>query len=116
MSFEGYYQILCVNGHLFEVDYMHLDYYSDEHELCPDCNTRLPKNFFHNLVDDTNYDTCDIIPDFEWEKLCIVEKDEYGLKRYRRPTEQEHAKMRNYIQTWSEEEGFKYTYVGKEEN
>jgi len=50
MSFEGYLQYWCENGHYHERDAY--DDYFDEHQFkCPHCDG---KEAFHNLVDVTN--------------------------------------------------------------
>ena len=47
MSFEGYYQVICKNGHYHTVD----AYHADEELACPFC--KCPKEW-DNLVDTTN--------------------------------------------------------------
>lgn len=74
MSFEGYLQILCENGHLYTADY---DYAGDGY---PDCSCKFnskvcgAKPHWYNIVDDTNLDTHGIIPQFEWEKLVVTQQ------------------------------------------
>lgn len=46
MSFEGYYQKICENGHL-----THEDVYAPESETCVTCGKKF---IFKNLVDTTN--------------------------------------------------------------
>ncbi len=49
MSFEGYYQYLCKNGHLFGADCWNMVGFSADR--CPICNER---PYWWNLVDITN--------------------------------------------------------------
>lgn len=69
MSFEGYYQILCENGHYFEYD-VYSNFGIDNYGFwkCPECNSRLA---WYNLVDETNSeeeDWCDNRIDLECKK------------------------------------------------
>lgn len=48
MSYEGYYQILCQNGHLCDIDCRD---YSDKSFVCPECGE---KSVWWNSVDVTN--------------------------------------------------------------
>jgi hypothetical protein len=48
MSFEGYYQLICKNGHQFSVDCFFAE---PEEAKCPVCNE---KTAWWNLVDITN--------------------------------------------------------------
>jgi hypothetical protein len=52
MSFEGYFQLLCANGHYFTAD----AYYYDTHEDCP-CLACGAEVVWENLVDTTNVET-----------------------------------------------------------
>ena len=47
MSFEGYYQLICKNGHAYNAEL----YSSEEETPCPDCNEEC---IWWNLVDTTN--------------------------------------------------------------
>ena len=47
MSFEGYYQIVCKNGHYTEIDV----YDTTDDDKCIDCHQDI---IFRNLVDETN--------------------------------------------------------------
>ena len=75
MSYEGYHQILCVNGHLFE-----FDCYSQNNPTrgsagdwkCPVCGTPMA---WWNSVDQTNCCSC-YKEEGPTEKLCS-----YGLSR-----------------------------------
>lgn len=49
MSFEGYYQVICQNGHLFNVDALLAE--ATEELACPDCTAKVA---WWNLVDVTN--------------------------------------------------------------
>lgn len=53
MSFEGYYQILCVNGHLQEIDVYSMDFDIDNFKdwECEYCNGKIA---WWNIVDETN--------------------------------------------------------------
>jgi len=46
MSWEGYVQVICINGH-----YSTADGYGDYPEKCPDCGAAVAET---NLVDETN--------------------------------------------------------------
>ena len=65
MSFQGYYQIICENGHLSTCDVYDFEFEVFE---CPICKG---KKAFRNLVDQTNcctgFDTC---PNAEEKKTC----------------------------------------------
>ena len=52
MSFEGYYQCVCKNGHYFEIDVY------DDRDKCVDCFQDL---IFKNTVDETNCETAGYI-------------------------------------------------------
>ncbi|KKM81994.1 hypothetical protein LCGC14_1324030 [marine sediment metagenome] len=62
MSYEGYSQHICANGHQFDNDC-----YAD-HNKCH-CGA---DSVFCNMVDDTNYYQDGIIPDWEWKKLELT--------------------------------------------
>lgn len=49
MSFEGYYQMLCANGH-----YITVDVYEDTPKKCAECGTGF---VWVNTVDETNGDS-----------------------------------------------------------
>ena len=98
MSYEGYVQILCNNGHRFGIDA-----YSDI-DNCPYCGESIA---FYNAVDVTNCDDYGIIPDVIWEKFLISpEKKEVcnlGHEHiveqavYRIPSKEEVESMRYYL-------------------
>jgi len=59
MSFEGYYQILCCNGHYSEIDcYLNPTFDPSHNNVwrCPDCDELA---VWWNLVDETNGSYCD---------------------------------------------------------
>ena len=63
MSFEGFYQCFCKNGHLIQ-----FDVYDDDSSQCPVCGTEFAVKI---LVDDTNGERNGIISKTELEKLVI---------------------------------------------
>ena len=65
MSYEGYAQQICENGHLYERDVY------DSEESCPHCQG---KSVFYNGVDETNCEQYGIIPPDQWEKLRLTEE------------------------------------------
>jgi len=73
MSWEGYAQVFCENGHLhgnWDDPY----YFGGEEEkrsLCPNCGARPA---FTNVVDDTNYDNQGILTDDVLKTLLISEE------------------------------------------
>ena len=59
MSFEGYYQLICKNGHYSTIDAMEVIYGQELSDLvCDDCGEKM---IWENLVDDTNCDNVDYI-------------------------------------------------------
>jgi hypothetical protein len=58
MSYEGYYQVLCEEGHLFIVDAYDWQYGEEEPNICPICGK---KPVWENAVDDTNCDQFGLI-------------------------------------------------------
>lgn len=78
MSFEGYYQVLCKNGHYWEDAYCY-HVHSPGEEPCPACDPEEwrcddcgAKRAWINTVDDTN---CD---DYGKVELTVVGQDEHG--------------------------------------
>lgn len=65
MSYEGYGQCICENGHRFDVD-CHSD------DVC--CHICECKATFYNPVDDTNGDSVGIILNQFWDKLLVSEQ------------------------------------------
>lgn len=65
MSFEGYYQQICVNGHYTECDVY------DHHHKCVDCRQEI---IFENLVDETNCENSGYVR-IPYDKIGNVNKD-----------------------------------------
>jgi len=71
MSFEGYYQLLCENGHHFAADcYSH--YGSDFSDtICPDCGAPVA---WWNLVNQTNCCSCYGVEEDKYDpSMCEME-------------------------------------------
>ncbi len=67
MSYEGYYQFLCKNGHRWAVD----AYSGDEKtEKCPDCGGKV---YWWNLVDLTN---CCEMEECAYDDIAPEEQEE----------------------------------------
>lgn len=64
MSYEGYVQGICQNGHLNR----YAEHYGSEPYICPDCKSDLA---WQNAVDQTNCDEWGFIPPSEFAKLLI---------------------------------------------
>ena len=94
MSFEGYVQIICVNGHLYEVDVLARVH---DQENCDDCGG---KPAWRNIVDQTNDPGDGVIPDAEFVRFQITPEtrdasDGHIVEAtYHVPTEAETAAMR----------------------
>jgi len=69
MSYEGYEQHLCQNGHLYQTTDSYHWNDSGDNGNCTECQA---PSAFVNAVDDTNCDAFGIITDAEWEKLLIA--------------------------------------------
>ncbi|MCZ2224659.1 MAG: hypothetical protein LC122_13630 [Chitinophagales bacterium] len=67
MSYEGHEQHFCKNGHLFTED----DWMSRASINVPKCPYCQEESVICNPVDDTNFESYGIIPDFELAKLMI---------------------------------------------
>lgn len=101
MSHEGYSQLLCKNGHYYTWDAGTMP---EEPPLCPHCKAQ---NAFENMVDQINGNDFGVIPDFEWEKLCIKQEvkevcnmgHSHVLEQaqYRIPNKDEYENMRHYF-------------------
>src|SRR5690348_692216 len=66
MSYEGYEQNICANGHLYNSnDVYHM---GDSHAACPHCDAACA---FSNSVDDTNCNSFGIILD--WSSFLVTE-------------------------------------------
>jgi hypothetical protein len=81
MSFEGYYQLLCKEGHYYTAD----AYF---HELgdspCPVCEAGVA---WENLVDTTNVETegyVELIPTGEIDHLTCWECEGTGIRKERK--------------------------------
>ncbi len=61
MSFEGFYQAICKNGHLFNFGVTY-EWDEETKEVCPYCKEHVA---WWNLVDDTNCDRAGFIHKFE---------------------------------------------------
>lgn len=68
MSYEGYTQNICDNGHLFDSSEGYFGDYSDNNNHCPDCKATTA---WSNSVDQTNGDEVGIIPVEQFQKLLI---------------------------------------------
>lgn len=103
MSYEGYIQHLCANGHRFDTaaDYA----FCEQEHKCSECGTL---SVFQNDVDDTNGESVGVIADEDWERFKIsedvVEMCNLGhihlmkAATYRIPTKEELEEVRSY---WS---------------
>lgn len=63
MSFEGFYQCFCKNGHLIQ-----FDVYDDDSSPCPVCGTEFALKI---LVDDTNGEQSGVISKTALKSLVI---------------------------------------------
>jgi hypothetical protein len=97
MSFEGYYQAICTNGHRFDFGVTY-DWDEVETEICDEigCGAHVA---WWNLVDDTNCDRNGEIPEDEFEVLtpevietCDKCKNTHRVKEatYKIPTDKGH--------------------------
>lgn len=97
MSYEGYLQYVCHNGHRYDADC-----YDDG--VCPFCKEDF---VFSNQVNETNFESFGVIPPEEWEKLQLTPQvkevcnlgHEHTTKHatYRVPTQKEHEAMRRFL-------------------
>jgi hypothetical protein len=62
VSYEGYEQDICINGHFFVKDAY------DSSRKCPTCDAEVA---FSNSVDDTNCDSWGLIPSEKFQELII---------------------------------------------
>lgn len=62
MSYQGFAQCLCSQGHLYEINAY------ETNDNCPICQSEC---VFYNGVDDTNGEMSGYIPDTIWQKLII---------------------------------------------
>lgn len=105
MSYEGYVQCLCKNGHYFEEDERY-DFAEvrSEYGICGICNSEI---IWTNHVDDTNCDQWGAIPFDEFKKnfLLTPEKREtcnlghvhLSAATYRIPTMEETKKFQSRL-------------------
>lgn len=98
MSFEGYKQCICDNGHYFEIDV-----YEDD-DVCLDCGGKIA---WFNTVDDTNCNSYGEIPMELLEekfrvKKVVVERGCFEMAGcvepvlFRIPTREETDPLRHY--------------------
>lgn len=85
MSYKGYYQCICENGHRF-------DYDVHNRENC-ECGA---KAVFSNSVDQTNGYEEGYVSDKDWEKFRISSED-VKSPIYNIPTDEEIESLRTYI-------------------
>lgn len=101
MSYEGYTQNLCENGHRFDGgDWLH----SSKEPLCPICKRKV---VWINSVDQTNFEDVGFIPDEEWERFLHTPEETQVCNlghthivkhaTYLVPTEEQVAHLRTYI-------------------
>lgn len=84
MSFEGYAQIICVNGHR----------YDDDCHNPRNCYVCDGKPAWMNVVDQTNNPGDDVIPDEEFARFQITAETPDNEATYHIPTDDEVAAMR----------------------
>jgi hypothetical protein len=100
MSYEGYEQHICEAGHLFSTDASYM-MYNTEDEICP-CGM---KSVFCNSVDQTNCEEYGTIRN--WDSLLLAPTKTETCNtcnhtklveeaRYRIPTTEELAELREY--------------------
>ena len=109
MSYEGYEQHLCKNGHRFDIDAYWFGY-----DQIPTCDICGELSVFCNSIDDTNGEEYGIILEDGWKTLLIEkEKTETCSQcqhteviepaKYRVPTEEQLKKIRHYRPDWDGE-------------
>ena len=119
MSYEGYVQVLCANGHYHSFDE---NYDSDETVECPDCGANI---VWRNRVDDTNGESYGKVPMGVLEVLRevrevtkeVIDGRHVQTTRvvagvYRIPTPEETKKLRTYC---SEDSDYPVYLVGGKE-
>lgn len=104
MSYEGYEQHICANGHWFETEPS--CYFSDDDDDAPKCHICLAKSVFYNCVDDTNGESFGVILPEAMKLLeltpMVVETCNLGHKHitkkptYRIPTTKEKVEIQSY--------------------
>jgi endogenous inhibitor of DNA gyrase (YacG/DUF329 family) len=100
MSYEGYSQLLCLNGHLFHCNNIY-NYDDTSDKKCPTCGAQV---IFENDVDQTNNPRDGYI---DFEKHFLIEKafgkmcdmghwHQTEPAKYRIPTKEEVESFREY--------------------
>lgn len=92
MSWEGYSQCICANGHYFQGGgKVHAE---PEEFLCPDCNAAAA---WMNMVDETNGDAFGEIPDHILRDQFMIDPgNSKSETRYRIPTKKETDPLRHF--------------------
>jgi hypothetical protein len=103
MSYEGYEQHICENGHRFNTEAGYAYFGDDNPPACPYCGA---KSVFCNCVDQTNCEDMGVILNDGWRKfevfpMVIHECCECNSRRisppiYRIPTRKEAEKIQMY--------------------
>lgn len=104
MSYAGYYQNICSNGHKAEVS-SEVEYGYSNTPKCKFCGEKI---VFSNSVDQTNCEEWGIILEEDWNKVFLLTPDEYQVcnlncshlikpATYRIPTKEELSKYRMYF-------------------
>ena len=118
MSYEGYEQYICQNGHAWTEDCSYS--FEEEDRVCPICQA---KQAWYNAVDDTNGESCGYI---DMEKLlvkpAVVKTCNLGCAHvvepsiYRIPSKQESALLQTYQDegVWKpcKDDAFRILYLG----
>jgi hypothetical protein len=92
MSYEGYEQCICKNGHYFELDVMYF-WHEPENAVCDECEAPAA---WRNSVDTTNYEEVGEIPLELLQKHFLISPEEPGKEAvYRIPTQEETNPLRH---------------------
>lgn len=106
MSYQGYVEYLCPNGHRWSADCFAYA------EKCPHCGE---EKVWENNIDETNGEEHGFISDENWERFLISEMEieicpccyhekVVAPERYRQPTEKELREVREWFdyetETW----------------
>jgi len=100
MSYEGFEQHVCKNGHRYDIPVM---YYGDS-DNCHVCGA---ESAWFNGVDDTNGESYGKVPDDVWIQQFILTEEEWGTcnmghrhmakaATFRIPSVHEHATSRHW--------------------
>lgn len=102
MSYEGFEQHICANGHHFNTGPTY-SFDDDDKPICLICNA---KSIFCNCVDDTNCENLGVILEKDWKKLLLTPEESkicnlghlHVVKEatYRVPSKEELEKLRSY--------------------